>query len=292
MTDDSVGKEVKRMLLGGTVAGQWATPEEWEGLLVRSRFKAITAPFDCRTAPATIAAYREICERRGVVIAELGVWKNLFDPDPQRAAEALEFAKGQLALADAAGIACCVNIAGTASAAGWDAADPDNYTEQTYARIVESIREIIDAVRPVRAFYCLEPMPWMVPDGPDEYLQLLRDVDRPQFSVHMDFVNMINCPRRYLAPEAFIEDCFRKLAPYIRSTHIKDTRMHPTRLTTILEECSPGEGALDFGRVLGIIDRHLPADAPVLLEHMTTFEEYAAAYDHLCAAAARAGITV
>ena len=108
----------------------------------------------------------------------------------------------------------------------------------------------------------------------------------------MDFVNMINSPRRYLAPEAFIEECFSKLAPYIKSTHLKDTRMHPTRLTTVLEECSPGEGTLDFERVLRIMDRWLPADAPVLLEHMSTFEEYAAAYDHVSAAAARAGVSI
>ncbi|MBQ3305522.1 MAG: sugar phosphate isomerase/epimerase, partial [Clostridia bacterium] len=222
----------------------------------------------------------------------IGVWKNPFDPNPAAAREAMDYAKGQLALADAADIPCCVNIAGTASAAGWDAADQDNYTDQAYARIVGSIREILDAVRPAHAFYCLEPMPWMVPDGPDEYLQLIRDVDRRQFAAHMDFVNMINSPRRYLMPEAFIDECFRKLSPWIKSTHIKDTRMHPTRLTTLLEECSPGEGTLDFGKVLGILDRWLPADAPVLLEHMTTFEEYAAAYDHVSAAACRAGIAI
>ena len=278
------------MLLGGTVAGLWTTPEEWEALLIKSRFKAVTAPFDCRTEKREISAYRRICEKHGVVIAEIGVWKNPFDPNPAVALEAMEYAKGQLALADEAGIPCCVNIAGTASAAGWDAADPDNYTDRTYARIVASIREILDAVKPARAFYCLEPMPWMVPDGPDEYLQLIRDVDRPQFAAHMDFVNMINSPRRYLMPEAFIGECFCKLSPWIKSTHIKDTRMHPTRLTTILEECSPGEGTLDFEKVLGIMNRWLPADAPVLLEHMTSFEEYAAAYEHVYAAATRAGI--
>jgi len=280
------------MLLGGTVAGRWTTPEEWEALLVKSRFKAVTAPFDCRTEKSAIDAYRRICDKHGVLIAEIGVWKNLFDPNPAAAAEAMDYAQGQLALADEAGIPCCVNIAGTASAAGWDAADPDNYTDRAYARIVASVREIIDAVRPTRAFYCLEPMPWMIPDSPDVYLQLIQDVDRPQFAAHMDFVNMINSPRRYLMPETFIEECSRKLSPWIKSTHIKDTRMHPTRLTTILEECSPGEGTLDFEKVLGIMDRWLPADAPVLLEHMTTFEAYAAAYDHLSAAAARAGLAI
>ena len=214
------------MRLGGTVTGQYSSVPEWEELLVRSRFRAVTAPFSCRTPEKEITAYMEAAARHDVRIAEIGVWKNTMDPDPAAAAEAMAYAKGQLALADRLGIPCCVNIVGTESAAGWDAADRSNFLPETYDRIISQIREILDEVNPSRAFYCIEPMPWMVPDGPDEYLQLIRDVDRPQFGAHMDFVNMINCPRRYLAPEAFIEECFRKLGPYIRSTHIKDTRMH------------------------------------------------------------------
>ena len=280
------------MRLGGTVAGTWQSPEEWEELLVRSRFRAITAPFNIHTSRKEIDAYRAVCDRHDVMIAEIGVWKNVFDPDPAAASEALNYAEGQLALADELGISCCVNIAGTAGTAGWDAADPSNFTDETYERIISSIREIIDKVSPRRAFYCLEPMPWMIPDSPEVYLQLIRDVDRPQFAAHMDFVNMINCPRRYLAPEQFIEECIGTLAPYIRSTHIKDSRMHPTNLTTILEECAPGEGTLDFGRILKILDQKLPADAPVLLEHMTTFEEYRKAYDYLAQIAEKNGISI
>ena len=280
------------MLLGGTVAGSFAGPAEWEKLLVRSRFRAVTAPFNMYTPREETEAFCAACERHGVVIAEIGVWKNLFDPDPAAAAEALRYAEGQLALADALGIACCVNIAGTESTAGWDAADPSNYTDETYERIVSCVRGILDRVEPKRAFYCLEPMPWMIPDSPEVYLQLIRDVDRPQFGVHMDFVNMINSPRRYLAAGKFIEECFTTLGPMIKSTHIKDSRMHPTNLTALLEECSPGEGTLDFGEILKILDRELPADAPVLLEHMTTFEEYEKAYQYLAAVAAENGISI
>ena len=103
---------------------------------------------------------------------------------------------------------------------------------------------------------------------------------------------MINCPRRYLAPEKFIAECFGNLAPLIKSTHIKDSRMHPMDLTTILEECSPGEGSLDFAKILKILDERLPADAPVLLEHMTTFEEYEKAYCYLAEIAEANGISI
>ena len=280
------------MLLGGTIAGTYRTPEEWERLLAASHFKAVTAPFSCCTPAPEIAEYCAAAKRQGVVIAEVGVWKNVFDPDPVLADEAMNYAKGQLTIADDLGIACCVNIVGTKSSEGWDAADKSNFTPETYERIIRSIRDIIDSVHPQRAFYCIEPMPWMVPDSPEAYLQLIRDVDRKQFAAHMDFVNMINCPRRYLEADTFIEDCFRMLAPHIKSTHLKDTRMHATRLTTILEECSPGEGKLDFARVLSIIDKYLPADAPVLLEHMQSFEEYQQAYTFVTQQAIQKGILV
>ena len=280
------------MLLGGTVAGSYADPTEWEQALTASGFRAVTAPFSCDTPRDEIRAYCEIAAKHRVRIAEIGVWKNLLDPDTEKAKAAMAYAKGQLALADETGIPCCVNIAGTPGSVGWDAADPANYTRETYERTVDSIREILDEVKPERAYYCIEPMPWMIPDGPDEYLQLIRDVDRCRFAAHMDFVNMINSPRRYLAPEAFIGECFRKLGPYIKSTHIKDSRMDPMRLTTVIEECAPGEGRLDYPAVLRIMDRHLPADAPVLLEHMQTFEEYRSAYDYVARQAKAAGVSI
>ena len=276
------------MRLGGTVC--FDHPREWEEKLVASRFRAITAPFNCETPREEIRKFCAAAEKHDVLISEVGVWKNVFDPKEGRAN--LDYAVRQLRLADELGIPCCVNVAGTEGAAGWDAADRSNFTPGMYERIVASVREIIDAAKPKAACYSLEPMPWMIPDGPDNYLQLMKDVDREHFAVHMDFVNMINCPRRFLDAEGFVEECFSKLGPYIRSTHLKDSRMDPLTLTTVLTECSPGEGSLDFVRILQIIDRYLPADAPVLLEHMSTFEEYSAAYDYVAGKAAEAGVRI
>lgn len=276
------------MRLGGTVC--FRDISDFEEKLAASRFRAITAPFSCETPRAEVDRYLEIIEKHDVRIAEIGVWRNPFDRENGRAN--LEYARRQLALADELNIPCCVNIVGTESAAGWDAAEPANFTEEMYEKIIDSIRRIIDGAAPKRAFYSIEPMPWMIPDGPDVYLQLIRDVNRKQFGVHMDFVNMINCPRRYLAAEDFIEECYRKLGPYILSTHLKDTRMHPTALTTVLTECAPGEGSLDFVRVLRILDKYLSPDAPVLLEHMSTFEEYQQAYRYVAEKAREAGVKI
>ena len=274
------------MILGGTVTGDFKSVEEWEKLLVKSNFKAITAPFTCEDSEETIIAYMDIIKKHKVKISEIGVWRNIL------LGENIEFAAGQLKLADKLGIECVVNIAGTKGKAAWDCADKSNYTEENYADIVKSIQRVIDLAGPERAFYTIEPMPWMIPDGPEIYLKLLEDVDRKQFAVHMDFVNMINSPRRFLKAEQFIEECFSLLAPHIKSTHIKDSKMNLTGYTTHIDECPPGKGELDYPSILKILDKYLPADGAILLEHMHSFEEYDEAYRYVKESAKAAGVEV
>ncbi len=278
------------MKLGGTVTGKWSGPEEWSELLRKSRFAAVTSPVDSAAPRPLAREYFQAAKEAGAVVAEVGVWKNVIAPDRKEREAALAYAKAQLAFADEMGVPCCVNIAGSRGSR-WDGAYKENYSRETYDLVVVSVREIIDAVKPRRAFYTLEPMPWMVPDGPDGYLQLIRDVGREQFAAHMDFVNMLNSPRRSLFALEFIRECFEKLGPFVRSTHIKDSLMEAS-YTAFIRETAPGKGALDYEKVLLTIAGHLPPDAPVLLEHMGSFEEYAAAYDHVAAAAQKAGVPV
>ncbi len=102
-----------------------------------------------------------------------------------------------LQLADEIGAGCCVNISG-ARGEIWDGPYPGNYANETFDLIVETVRYIIDQVKPVSAFYTLEPMPYMLPDSPDTYLELIKAIDRKQFAAHLDPVNMISSPQRYL----------------------------------------------------------------------------------------------
>ena len=274
------------MILGGTVTGHYDSVKEWEELLVRSKFRAITAPFSCEDDEGRVTQFMQVISDHKVKISEIGVWRNILSGDNT------DYAVGQIRLADSLGIKCVVNIAGTRGRAAWDCADVSNYTADNYADIVRSIQRVIDEARPERTDYTIEPMPWMIPDGPDVYLKLIEDVDREHFAVHMDFVNMINSPRRFLCAPEFIEECFSKLEPYIRSTHIKDSRMDLTGYTTHIDECPPGQGDLDYPAILKILDKYLPDDGAILLEHMSTFEEYDRAYEYVREAARTAGVEV
>ena len=276
------------MKLGGSIVSRFESAEQWGQNLERARFSAATCPIAYDAPDRVVADMLAEAVKRSVVIAEVGIWRNTLSPDRATREKALAFAKGQLAFADQIGAACCVNIAGSAGEV-WDGAYTENYSSQTYDAIVRMIRDIIDTVRPKRTYFTIEPMPWMVPDGPDEYLKLLNDVDRERFAVHMDFVNMINSIKRSIFAEDFIEECFSKLSPWIKSCHIKDIIQENT-FTTVIRETAPGKGKLDYERILLSIHKHLPDTIPVLLEHMSSDEEYALAYDYIVHIAKNAGV--
>lgn len=277
------------MRLGGSICGFYENVQQWEALLKASRFSAVTCPvrYDC--GKDTAKDYFSAAHALDVIIAEIGVWKNPLSLNLKERKEALNFAKEQLAFGDEMNIPCCVNIVGSRGER-WDGAYADNYAPDTYDAIIESIREILDDVQPKRCYYTIEPMPWMVPDGPDEYLQLLKDVNRPMFGVHLDFVNMINSPKRFLLANHFIDECLKKLGPHIISCHAKDIVLEE-KFTVLLRETAPGLGQLDYTHILRSISRSLPGNMPFLLEHMDTDEAYQSAYSYIAGIAEKEGIS-
>jgi sugar phosphate isomerase/epimerase len=149
---------------------------------------------------------------------------------------------------------------------------------------------VLDAVRPRRARFALEMMPYALPDGPDAFAQLLAAVDRPGFAAHLDPVNLVSSPRRYYDLAGLLRDCFAALGPHIVSCHAKDTRMGDA-LTVHIDEVRPGAGILPYEIYLGELAR-LPAATPLMLEHLSGPEEYARAADHIRAVAARARLSL
>jgi sugar phosphate isomerase/epimerase len=180
-----------------------------------------------------------------------------------------------------------VNIAGTL-AQEWDGPHPENLSRETFALIVDTVRDIVDSVEPRRTFYSLEPMPWSPPDSPDGYLELIRAIDRPRFAVHLDPVNFINSPARFYDNAGLLRECFAKLGPQIKSCHAKDITL-ANELTVHLAEVRPGLGALDYRVFLTEMDR-LDPDTPLLVEHLPTDAEYAAAVAHIRGVAGELGL--
>jgi sugar phosphate isomerase/epimerase len=266
------------MRLGGPVFVKQLDPERWIAALKGAGYRAAYCPVGTEVSSEMVRAYAEAAARADIVIAEVGAWSNPLSADEGERQKALEHCKRQLALADEIGARCCVNIAG-ARGALWDGPHPLNLTRETFEMVVALVREIIDAIQPRRAFYTLETMPWMYPDSPDSYLELFNAIDREQFGVHLDPVNLVCSPQRYFNNGAFLHECFTKLGPYIKSVHAKDIQLSD-RLTTHLAEVRPGQGYLDYRTLLSEMAK-LPADTPIMLEHLEKEEEYCLAAEYV-----------
>lgn len=277
------------MRIGGSVVKPYNHPEEWYEQVKDLGYRAVISPIDCHATKEERQDYLNCIKEHDLVLGEVGVWKNCLATDETERTMAINYAKEQLALAEELGANCCVNISGSRGKI-WDGFDALNYSKDTYAMVVDTTREIIDAVSPTRTFYSIEPMPWMVPDSPDEYLQLIKDIDRKAFAVHLDFVNMINCPKRYVFHEQFIAECFQKLAPYIKSIHGKDVLMM-NEYTTIIKEVMPGKGVIDYKKIALLVEG-LGKDTPIFVEHLPDHESYKEAASYVREQAKLAGVSV
>jgi sugar phosphate isomerase/epimerase len=209
---------------------------------------------------------------QNVVIAEVGAWKNMMDPDAAKRRENRQYVAQRMALAEAVAARCCVDIAGSYNPVSWYGPHPKNLSQEFFDATVENCRNVIDAVQPKRTKFSIEMMGWSVPDGPDNYLKLIKAVDRPAFGVHMDVCNGINSPTRFYRNAEFIGECFRTLGPWIASCHAKDLEWK-VELNVHFAEVIPGRGSVDYAAYLKELTK-LPVDAPLMLEHLKTAEEY------------------
>ena len=270
------------MRIGGPVPAPLQTPDAWVEAHHARGYRAAYCPIV--EDVSLLADYVTAARDADIVIAEVGAWSNPLSPDEGTRAKALTLCKERLALADAAGARCCVNIAGSRSADSWFGPHADNLSEDTFDMIVASVREIIDAVKPTRTFYTLETMQWIFPDSVETYLRLIKAIDRARFGVHFDAVNLITSPRVYFNNGALIDAFLRALGPSIKSCHAKDVLLEP-KLGLIMSEVIPGRGALDYPALLRGLSA-LDPDMPLMLEHLSSDAEYATAAQHLRTVAA------
>ena len=278
------------MRLGGSVMKPYSSPKEWLAHVKELGYSAVFFPVES-TAPAhVIRDYLQCCRDNDLLIGEVGAWRNVMARDEKERAANLDWNIRQLELAETVGANCCVNISGS-MAELWDGYHPALGTREVYERVVENTQRIIDAVKPAHTAYSLEPMPWMVPESPEQYLQLMRDVDRSAFKVHMDYCNMINGVERYRDASGFIAHCFELLGENIVSIHAKDVLISEGALPVNINEVPPGEGSIDLPLVTELAHA-LGDDIPVFVEHLPDHAAYMKAAAVMRQAAEQAGVPV
>ena len=276
------------MRLGGQVFLEQHNPEAWAQALLNAGFTATVCPFQS-LEEKDAKYYVAEAKKHNIVIAEVGAWSNPISPNEKQRKEALQYCKEKLALANEIGAGVCVNIAGS-RAEKWDAPHPDNFNGDTFALIVDSVRDIIDSVKPTQTFYALEMMPWVYPYSVDTYYTLLKAIDRPAFAVHFDPVNIVNTPLTYYHTEQLITDFIHKLGPYIKNVHAKDIKLQD-KLTVHLDEVIPGEGNLNYEVLLTQLSK-LTYDVPIIIEHLHNNEDVSKAATYIRSVANKLNLSI
>jgi sugar phosphate isomerase/epimerase len=222
-----------------------------------------------------------------VMIAEIGIWRNLITPDETVRRAHLAYAAEKLAVADAVGAKCAVSYIGSYKAGTDYAPAAENLEQEAFDAAVETTRYLLDLVKPKRAKFALEMMQYALPDSVDSYVELIKAVDRPMFAAHFDPVNFVMTPRVYWNTGALIRECFDKLGQWLVSCHAKDIILHH-QAALHFDEIIIGQGVLDYGTYLSQLDR-MPYEVPLMLEHLNG-DEYAVARDEVFAVGDKVGV--
>jgi sugar phosphate isomerase/epimerase len=276
--------------LGGTIFSSSHDPLELARAHREMGYRAAYCPGVSLDEKERIRDIEKAFKAEDVVIGEVSAFGlNMMDRDKEQHKKALEDMCYKLTLADEVGALCCVNIAGFLGTDRANRTHPDNLSEVAFDLTVENVRYIVDTVKPKRAKFALEMMPWIIPDSPDSFADLIKAVDRPGFAAHIDPANIINSPRRYFKSGKLIEECFEKLGKWIVSCHAKDTIIMGD-LTVHINEVRAGTGKLDYHTYLRCLNA-LPQTATLLIEHLKNAEEYKAARDYIFSVGKEIGVS-
>jgi len=251
-------------------------------------FRAAYAPKVSLEDRDRIRDIRKAFKAADIMIAEVGYWQNLLHADTKKAKEHRRAMQESLAVAEELGACCAVDILGSYVPENGTHHNAKNFSAAAFDAAVEMARFFIDSVKPKRTFFTYEIFPFNIIDSPEGLRRLIDAVDRKQFGVHMDLVNLVNCPRAYYDNGNIMRRCIKLFGDRIVSAHAKDIKMETPAISVILREVLPGEGNLDYRAYLEGLHQ-LPHDVPLMMEHLRSESEYdkAAAYIRSVAAEER-----
>jgi sugar phosphate isomerase/epimerase len=275
--------------LGGPIFVKTEDPVELAKAHRKLGYRAAYCPEVKLEDSQRIKAIADAFSKENVVIAEVGRWVNLLDANPEKRRANLKQVTDGLALAEAIGARCCVDIAGSFNPNSWFGPNPENISKCFFDAAVENARTIIDAVKPKRAKFCYEMMGWSLPDSPDSNVEMIKAVDRKGFGVHLDPCNLVNSPSRFYRNADLLNECFDKLGPWIVSCHAKDL-VWDIEMNVHFREVRPGAGSMDYRTYLGRLAA-LGREVTLMIEHLPNAAEYDKARAYLLDLGRNMGIT-
>ena len=152
------------MRLGGPIFLKSDDPRELAREHRRLGYNAAYCPQAKITDTERVKEIEKAFAAENVVIAEVGAWVNMLDPDLEKSRKNLRYVIERLALAEAVGARCCADIAGSYNPTVWYGPHPKNLSKEFFDATVANCRQVIDEIKPKRTKFTIEMMGWSLPD--------------------------------------------------------------------------------------------------------------------------------
>ncbi len=274
-------------LVGASNAGSYEAEAE---RAARLGFAAFAPTYDESRDPAELLAVRESFNRFGVQPVVLNAYANLIHPDQATRATNVAWLQEALCSAAALNIPWVNTMAGTRdpTLAFW-AYHPENFDDDTWRCLLESVCQVLDATSEATAGLTLEPYMLTPLSSAERLRQIVDEIDSPRLRLILDPVNIIP-PSDYHRSASALRWMFEQLGLWIVGAHAKDHYLHRARATIQIDERIPGQGELDYETFVRCLDA-LPG-ASMIIEHLKEDGHILAAKRHITEVAQRVGATL
>jgi sugar phosphate isomerase/epimerase len=223
------------------------------------------APSDL--TPAACTRVRETLAVRGIGVIQLWAWEpNLIHPDESRRTQEIARLCEATRVARDLGAPIVTCGSGSANPRGAYWPHPDNHTEATAERLVDSLRRASTAAADHGVVIALECHCATTLSTPEHVRAMLEAVDSPAVRVNLDPVNFLSDLPTLYAHDKLLDRVFSELGPFAVSGHVKDAYAEE-RLVVHISETLLGDGAFDVRGYLERFEAALP-DAYILIEHL------------------------
>ena len=268
--------------------------EDELGLLIKKikqkGWKAAYVPIIDLNNTALIAAARRSFKEADIIMAEYGFWENMLDLAPDVRLKNREGMVKALQLAEELGAYVAENVLGSYCYGSHRSHQAKNFSQEAFDEAVEIAQYCLDTVKPKTTCFAFEIYQFNAVDSCEQIEKLIKAVDRKQFAVHLDLVNLINSPREYFKSNEILKHCLDCFGDRIISVHVKDVKMFEGD-SVIFEEVPYGQGNIDFKTCIKELNK-LPQTLPYMMEHLKDEKQYDEGAAFLRKEALQAGITL
>lgn len=215
-----------------------------------------------------------------ILIGEAHYLMNLMTRDQEARGERIQGLRTVLHKADLMGCRGVIAFAGSAHPAdSISAPHPDNFTDAYKREFREVVLRVLDGLDLQVTKLALEANSNTFYYLPEDIAACLHAVDHPNFSVHLDQMNMVD-QFSYYDTTTLINTTFDLLGDHIVGAHLKDINLDWNHNFLRLDEVLIGEGVLDFTTLLNRL-AGLEHDLPCFCEHLDSEGDYAISFARL-----------